>query len=49
MTDNQRYKLEQAIELIQDVLTHDATNTAILATWLGVAGDYCHEVAEDIL
>ena len=49
MTDEQRYKMEKAIELIKDVLTHDATNTAILATWLGVAGDYCHEVADEIL
>lgn len=48
MKDEDIYKLETAIQLIRDVLDHDATNTAILVTWLSVAGVYCRDVAEGL-
>ena len=50
MTNQQVYKLEKVISLVEDTLRpQNETNDRVLAIWLKVAGDYCNEVAEDIL
>ena len=51
MTDEQTYKLEKALQHIEDVLrlkTMPNTNIRVLATWLKTAADSCNEVAEEI-
>lgn len=48
MTPEQKYKLNKAIELIRDSIESE-TNNRILSVWLLVAGDYCNEIAEEIL
>ena len=43
------YKLSQAFVLIDDAYNAHDINPKVLATWLRVAGDYCHQVAEELL
>ena len=49
MTPRQTYKLEKAIQNIEDTLRlQNETNPRIMAIWLGVAGDYVYEVKKEI-
>lgn len=49
MTPRQIYKLEKAIQNIEDTLRlQNETNPRIMAIWLSVAGDYCNEVADEL-
>ncbi|MCK4328764.1 hypothetical protein KAX02_02870 [candidate division WOR-3 bacterium] len=49
ITDEQTYKLEKAIQLIEDTLRlQNETNSRVMAVWLSVAGDYCSEVAKEL-
>jgi hypothetical protein len=49
MTKEQIYKLEQALELIQDSIGYEKiSRPKIISTWLRVAGNYCREIASEI-
>lgn len=49
MTEQQIYKLEQALELIQDSIAYEKISTPkIIATWLRIAATYCQEIAAEI-
>lgn len=49
MTNKQTYKLEKAIQNIEDALRlQNETNSRIMSVWIKVAGDYCYEVAEEL-
>ena len=49
MTGLQIYKLEKAIELIQDGLKYEKiSRPKIIKTWIRVAADYCREAADEI-
>ena len=45
----QIYKLEQASVLIADTVHTDLTDPKILSTWLSVAGNYCHQIAREVV
>ena len=47
MTEEQKYKLQKAIYLIEDALNNKDTNLKFLAIGLSVAGDYCKEIAKE--
>ena len=52
LLEEQRYKLNKAIDLISDSILRASRGEAkpkIISTWLSVAGDYCHEIAEDLI
>lgn len=49
MTDKQKYQLEKAIELIEDALSNEDANLKFLAVGLSVAGDYCKEIAKEMI
>ncbi len=44
-----QHKLAQASHLIDDAYHAHDVDAKVLATWLRVAGDYCHQVAEELL
>lgn len=49
MTKKQIYKLELAIESIQDSIAYEKVSTPkIISTWLRVAATYCREIADEI-
>ena len=48
MTQAQRDRLQFAINLIENSLTHDQNDKKIISTWLDVAGDCCNEASEEI-
>jgi hypothetical protein len=47
MTDDMQFKLETAIELIQNCL-QDIKDAKILIVYLSVASDYCRDVANGL-
>jgi len=49
LTEEQRYKLNKVIELVNDSLDEREYNFKIISVWLSVAGDYCEEVAKEIM
>lgn len=49
MTKKQIYKLELAIESIQDSIAYEKVSTPkIISTWLRIAATYCQEIANEI-
>lgn len=49
MTEEQKYKLRKAAELITDsIKQYQDTNPKIISVWLSVAADYCHEIAKEM-
>lgn len=49
MTREQTYRLEKAVENIEDALRlKDEDNSRIMSICLNVAGNYCKEVAGEI-
>jgi hypothetical protein len=49
MTKDQIQKLEQAIELIQSSLKYEKiARPAVIRDWIGIANNYCREVADEI-
>ena len=53
MTHEQIYKLQKAMELINDSIGNTnmlrpSIKLKIISTWLSVAGDYCKQVAEEL-
>ena len=49
MTKKQKYKLDLAVEEIQAALKYEKTSEPkIILTWIRVAGNYCHEIADEI-
>lgn len=50
MTEEQKYKLRKTAELIADSMKqYQGTSPKIISVWLSVAGDYCHEVAKEMI
>ena len=47
MTEEQKYKLEKAKELIEDSLD-DRVDYKFISVWLSVAGDYCKDVSKEL-
>jgi len=44
-----QHKLAQASILIDDAYHAENVAPKVISTWLRVAGDYCHQVAQEIL
>ena len=47
LTDTQKHKLRQVIELVVDAQTGDH-DPKYLSVYLAVAADYCREIAEQV-